>query len=31
MGAITPQQAPLTTTFCLHTHTSGELSPSKGS
>ena len=31
MGAIAPQQAPLTTTLCLHTHTSGELSPSKGS
>ena len=31
MGAIAPQQAPLTTTLCLHTRTSGELSPSKGS
>lgn len=31
MGAIAPQQAPLTTTLCLRTPTSGELSPSKGS
>ena len=31
MEAIALQQAPLTTTLCLHTPTSGELSPSEGS
>ena len=31
LGAIAPQRAPLTTTLCLHTPTSGELCPSKGS